>query len=857
MVACSRTNIRRLWGLGWIALSVWLGMSQAMRADETTPAAPSAPSVPGVTCQVGASDGARRYRQGTWGVVEVFAVNRTDAYAEAETMAYFLDDPTLQFGRRVTIPPHSTVRSTCPLLIPTLANPYANSLYFLTEQIEPAPSAARQEKTRQDVLLASQPLILDPEIPAVGMLADVDGVYPPPDYKPFHVAESDVPVDPDELAYEMVVAAKRGRELSRRVSVLDSKVRPADPALFDVLDVLVLTTDRIVTDPGCLAAVRDWVLAGGRLWIALDEVQADTVAALLGDAFATSVIDRVPLTTLHLTDARLNSELRTSLDIELEEPAQLVRVVPAGVTVLNLVNGWPAAFWQTFGSGRVYFTTVSPSAWMRPVLRTDPPPRSQDDATAFYPREPLVDFAQECLVQRPEPELAIATMQPFLTQQIGYRILSRTGVIALLCGFCGGMLLLGWWMLRQGHGERLLWGVPIVAAVVSGVFLTTAMVTKKSVPPTVAMVARAAFEPGVMTAHTNGLAAIYNQDASSERLGAEAGGIFFPDMSALTGVRRRIVWTDEGQWHWSNLELPAGVRTAPFVRPLPLTAALECRAHFGPDGLEGKLGTHPFGELQDAVIAVPHQRRLSVSFEDDDAFIAGPHQVLADGDYSSGTLLGDEQVRRKTIYDQIFANTPEIDAPAEPILYAWSNSCATGFEFPQPRQLPSALISTRVRLEPSPPGTAVVIPPTFLPYRAVADPEGRPASAYANSVHQWVESKLAVTDWLRFQLPAAALPLKVQRATMSWTINAASRSVRIFGVQGNEMVELRQLSRPIGTYSVVVEQPELLQLDADGGLRFVISVGADETTKPKDQMAEAPWKMESMQLEVAGIAEGE
>ncbi len=851
MVACSRTIDHQLWRLGWICLGVWLSVGQLVRADEP------APSTPGVTCQVGASDGARRYRQGTWGVVEVFAVNRTDAFAEAETMAYFLEDPTLQFGRRVTIPPHSTVRTTCPLLIPTLSNPDAGSLYFLTEQIEPSPPAARKERTRQDVLLASQPLILDPEIPAVGMLADVDGVYPPPGYKPFHVAESDVPLDPDELAYEMVVAAKRGRELSRRVSVLDSKVLPPDPAILDVLDVLVLTTDRIATDPGCLTAIRDWVLAGGRLWIALDEIQADTVSALMGDAFATTVVDRVALTSVHLTDARLTSELRTSLDIELEEPAQLVRVIPEGVTVLNLVNGWPAAFWQSFGGGRVYFTTVSSSAWMRPVIRSDPPPRSQDDATAFYPREPLVDFAQECVVQRPEPELASATLQPFLTQQIGYRILGRTSVLVMLSLFCLGMLVLGWWLLKQGRGERLLWGVPVVAAVVSTVFLSTAMVTKKSVPPTVAMVARAAFEPGVMTAHTSGLAALYNQAASSERLGAEAGGVFFPDMSAMTGVRRRIVWTDEGKWHWSNLELPAGVRTAPFERPLPLASALECRAHFGPHGLEGILGSHPFGELRDAVIAVPHQRRLSVAFGDDGSFMAGPKQVLAEGDYSSGTLLGDEQVRRKSIYDQIFKATPEMDAPAEPVLYAWSDSCATGFEFPQTRQLPSTLISTRVCLEHSPPGTQVVIPATFLPYRAVADPEGRPASAYANSVHRWVESKLAVTDWLRFQLPAAVLPLKVQSAKLSWTINAASRSVQIYGVNGNEMIELRKLSRPIGTYSVVVDQPELLQLDADGGLRFVISVGADETTKPKDQMAVAPWKMESMQLEVDGIAEGE
>ena len=181
----------------------------------------------------------------------------------------------------------------------------------------------------------------------------------------------------------------------------------------------------------------------------------------------------------------------------------------------------------------------------------------------------------------------------------------------------------------------------------------------------------------------------------------------------------------------------------------------------------------------------------------------------------------------------------------------------TGFEFPQTRRVNSTLLSTRIRMDRTPAGTRVLIPAPFLPYRAVEDPDGRRPSAYSNTTHRWVESKFAVVDWLRFQVPAQVLPLQVQRATIRFTIRAASRSLQVLGVNGEELVDLLQLSHPIGTYSVVVDRPDLLKLDPAGGLLFVVRVGSEEAADPLDLMSEAPWKMESLQLEVAGTVQGE
>ena len=204
--------------------------------------------------------------------------------------------------------------------------------------------------------------------------------------------------------------------------------------------------------------------------------------------------------------------------------------------------------------------------------------------TSFFPREPLVEFARGMHRETAGTRASTThSLQPFLTQQIGYQILSR-----IRSGRALGHLL---W--RVGRGRRVVLSrgpsranvvdsLRCWSSVASLVFVGIATATKKSVPPTVATVTRVAFEPGLGTGHSCGLVAMYNQEACRDRVGATRGGVFFPDMTAMSGRRRRVVWTDEGTWHWEDLELPAGVRTAPFQRPVPLDVTVDCRAQFGP-----------------------------------------------------------------------------------------------------------------------------------------------------------------------------------------------------------------------------------------------------------------------------------
>jgi len=265
----------------------------------------------------------------------------------------------------------------------------------------------------------------------------------------------------------------------------------------------------------------------------------------------------------------------------------------------------------------------------------------------------------------------------------------------------------------------------------------------------------------------------------------------------------------------------------------------------------------PFPPLEDALIALPYQNAVATTMHADGSFQAGPDDVLARGEYLGTTFLGDRQRRRKLVYDKLFAAPPDFDAPAVPILFGWTVALDTGFILPQPVQHGSTLLSIRLRLEPSPAGTAVTIPAPFVPYHAVVDAAGNPPVAYSNVMRTWVESKLGVTEWLRFQLPREVLPMQVRRATITLAGRAPSRSLEVLAFAGDEPETVLRLSHPMGAYSCEVDRPELLQLDDTGGLRLAIRVSQDETARPRDATDTVAWKIDSLQVEIAGTVQGE
>ena len=115
------------------------------------------------------------------------------------------------------------------------------------------------------------------------------------------------------------------------------------------------------------------------------------------------------------------------------------------------------------------------------------------------------------------------------------------------------------------------------------------------------------------------------------------------------------------------------------------------------------------------VIAVPHQPIVGVKIDEQGAFTARPQDVLAPGDFSAETLLGDRQRRRNAVYQQVFATPPAADAPAIPVLYAWTDAVDSGFIFPQSRQLARRCCRFPFDCSHRPPARRWLSPPRFFP----------------------------------------------------------------------------------------------------------------------------------------------
>src|SRR5262249_56754862 len=107
--------------------------------------------------------------------------------------------------------------------------------------------------------------------------------------------------------------------------------------------------------------------------------------------------------------------------------------------------------------------------------------------------------------------------------------------------------------------------------------------------------------PDTDEASIGGLLSVYRPSAGPAEMGAGRGGLFAMNLEGLEGQARRMIWDDLDVWHWENVSLPAGVRSASF-RHAVSPAGIAAVARFGPEGIEGKLSAGPFQDLSDALL---------------------------------------------------------------------------------------------------------------------------------------------------------------------------------------------------------------------------------------------------------------
>lgn len=790
--------------------------------------------------KVPGSAGLRHYSPGTWGIVDVSVGNRGEEATEVLVASHFEEDPTLQYGRRIWIPAHSR-RSTWYSVLPPGGNRPAQGRYNLKSLLLSArENTASTAQWQRSQLLATSWLSAKHRRLATGMIQDAAG-------------------EGRNFPYELVVALRIASGLPREISTFHGESLPPIPSALEGMDQLIVCGDRPADDVAGLSALRHWLLGGGRLWIMLDCVSPETAGLLLEDAYDCEIVDETELTKFEIQPVDVREPV--SGRREFEQPIKFVRVLPGAATVTHEVNGWPAAFWKPAGRGRILFTTLAARGWLR---ETDGQGRGQrnskgEDPTSsrLVPTKELSSLGRLFLAPRQPLPFQAKQLQPALTEQIGYEIVSRNTLLVLLSGFCLTLLVVGLVLVGRKRLEWLGWLGPTFAVGISIVIIVLGVQSRRTVPNTAVDLQIVNTSPDSEHLNVQGLAALFNRSSSGAEIGAANEGHLVLDATGLTGRVRRVIQTDVNRWHIQNLELPAGVRFAPFKVPVRYPTKVQVRATFGPNGLTGRVTKGPFGTFADTVIATEAGQTVGLRFDDrgnPNVFSVRTSDVLPEGEFISGTLLSDEQRRRQEIYRQLVPGPNSKPFPTEPTLMTWAPRLDLGFDFPdQERQIGSALVLAPVVLDRPPPKSDVLIPSPFLPYRM--DPRREASLAYSNQERRWQARRRGARTWLRIQFPHAVLPLRVDSVTTTLHIKGPSNQLEIAGLVDDQPTILASKDDPLGTLSFTIDRSDVLQLDERGSLLVGVFVAGVEDSRSDSSNFEGEtnqWQIEFLHFEARG-----
>jgi hypothetical protein len=789
--------------------------------------------------------GARTSATESWGTFDFTLDNLTDSDRQARLLTLYAGRPEAQYGRDVWVPARSSL-STWMLVGPAVTDHpgfAAEIEYLLSDrtggQDRPIRSGEERVQSRKVLHRKREPytVILLDEEPLRG---PVPGELPRPE-------------TPAEEAVILARTVRSARNLSDLVQQVRPGPLPATPLALDGVDHFVLASGRIADDPAGLRALRLWVEQGGKLWVMLDRVDPDAVAPLLGEALDFQLVDRVGLTAIDINlQAAGQAAPEPLAKEEHERPVTFARVLlPDHERPRHTVNGWPAWFTRPLGRGKIVFTALGPRGWYRPRKTPgDPPSPYPNFPRTPVPLQPLLVVADEL---QPAPEAdpySAEALRPLVTPEIGYSVVGRGTVVLVFGAFLLGALALGLALRRSRRPELLGWLAPAAALGAAATFVVLGEASRRAVPPTVAVAQVVEAVPGLPEAPVHGELAVYRPDSGPAEAGAAEGGLFELDMKGAEGKARRLILTDTDAWHWEGLALPAGVRTGSFRWTAPTGEPIAAVAHFGPDGVEGKLTAGPFRDLADALLNPPNGRNLALRLGPDGTFSAATEDALPAGQFLAGSVLSDRQQRRQAFYRQALKRPEAGRLEGDNVLMAWADPIDMGFALVPRDGAPAvgnALLIVPLRLERTTPGQRVTIPGPLVPYRRVQG---------AGTSRPKMESNEAADMHLRFQLPEAVLPFHVERARLLAKVSAPGRRLRIVALAGGE---LYSADSPLDPIRIPIGGESLLRPDEQGGLHLEVSLGeptqGGDAAKGKSLQSGEKWVIEYLELEVVGRAE--
>ena len=794
------------------------------------------------------SGGVHAYAPGKWGSLHINLVNNRDLPRDLLCATYFDDEPTLQYGRRVWLPARSQLRTSQPILIPSMTPEQGRSLNFRSLVLDASTSDEVLLRDEAGHMLHDGAILVTHQSFITGLIDDrveAGGEQP-------------------NSVVDLAIACRINEGQSRQLALPSNLQLAHDEYGLQALDHLILASDRLADDAGAVTSVRRWLFGGGSLWVMLDRTDPRILELLLGDQFNGHVVDRVGLTTVRINRAVTDGSKPPVEVTDYETPVEFVRVAVQDVDVAYEVEGWPAAFRMKCGTGRLLVTTLGSRAWMiprngaaagQPAVQPNSP-ASRDGASQFHlrPTVPMSNLATDFLAARLPVLLPASALETQVGEYIGYSIPTRGLILGILAGMLILLVACGSWMYARNAVEQMGWIGPLLAILVSAVLLQIGRSNRHSIPDATAGLQFVQPIPGTDDVQSHGVMAVYHREGSQEPIRATRGGRLVPDMSGVDGTVRRMVWSDLDKWSWEHLPQSAGQQSSAFAVSNVTVPRIEARATFASEGLQGRVLGVP--KLTDAILAT-RDGRMGVTLRDDGTFVARSEDVFGHEQFLAADMLADEQDRRRRTLEKLLTDKHRRDYPQQPLLLAWTDRPNTDFHFGDNlSSRGSTLIAIPLVLERPRDSLEFVIPSPWMTYRNTNAPDGTPPPAMWNyNLKEWQERAAPSSAWLRFQVPRELLPVAASRARVVIQVTGPVGRLELMGLRDGAAQTIQTIIDPVGRLVLEVADSTLLQISGNGEL--VLGLNAGDPSRPELTHTEGDrdakinyWRIESLGLQL-------
>ncbi len=764
----------------------------------------------------------------------------------------FDDLPAVQFTTPVWLPPLSRREVLVPMKAPDFKDDRSvNTKVQLLDESRQPPHVARENGV----------FAVEMDRPTTAVVRDSEDIY----------------------CNEAATALRLASRLERGMSSIPHNDLPHVFIGYEGLDNLVFTKDFPASDAAQVKALRQWIMSGGRIWVAGEQVDSLFMRRLLGNDWTFRIIDIMHMNRLQIMRAGNDEVLH---EVEVERPVEMARLYAPGWQVIHEVRNWPASLYKQIGLGGVMVTTLSARAWYGYEWVEKAPRRrrtNMNDGGEQLPPPPpqivrrekaspaMMDLRAYFNVQFADPPVPQAQLAQYATNEIGYETLKRGPVAMVLGLFIIGVLGCGLFFLRNQRLEHTSWVAVILALVASGALLGLGSLFRADVPLTVSEANLVRVIPQQGYAVTDGALAVYSPISDQGPLRGTKGGAVWPDLTAQKGELVRVKRDDLGRWEWDGVKLPQNAILSARTRHIALLPQRTfVRVTFNQMGAVGQAEAGAFEHFEDAVIAGPNGFAApKVTAGDRTTIAVTPDDELPSGQYMAGGALTSTQQRRAALYRVIFDGIEPAEddkkskqqpvAPlrvTEPVLFAWSDPLDLGYTLPK-KQLhdkkQATLLMVPLEFEPAEAGQRVTVPAMFLPYRPVRDAAGKGSTTVYNPrTGEWISSVSSSTVVLSFALPSAVLPLKVTGGKLTLDIDAPRRSLEVFCYHGDQRVTIETEENVVGRQLSIDfdEHAEGMTVDETGHVLVGFHLG-------KSAVKSTSWQVNDVRLQLTGDVGGE